>query len=171
MPRIFDGLLDVGYHTAYVESFEHSSEDFESACIGQTNGLLGAAVPGLLCLTTGLHHGAVGLTIDILNTPPPIDDAWEEIVEASFVSTSDTANLVAFYGERVCDIPLPEKHYRVRYCARNMDYGQEVDTIIEEDPIDFYSLIFWPAPSAPDAIIKQTSETAAYWNSCRSETL
>jgi hypothetical protein len=30
--------------------------------------------------------------------------------------------------------------------------------------MDVYGLWFWPAPPAPDAIIRQTSAVAAYWH-------
>jgi hypothetical protein len=35
-------------------------------------------------LITGLHTGQVGFTVDVLDAAPPLDDAWEEIVEVSF---------------------------------------------------------------------------------------
>ena len=55
----------------------------------------------------------------------------------------------------VCRIPIPPGPYRVRYCARNMDEGKEIDTLVDEDPVDFYKLYFWPAELAPDKVIKQ----------------
>ncbi len=46
-----------------------------------------------------------------------------------------------------------------------MDDGRELDTRIEGEPeADRYLLLFWPAPPELDAVIKQTSETAAYWH-------
>jgi hypothetical protein len=46
----------------------------------------------------------------------------------------------------------------VQYTARGMD---EADSGTE---MDVYGLWFWPAPAAPDAVIKQTSKSAAYWH-------
>ena len=51
---------------------------------GQANGLCGAAVPGLLFLTTGLDTGHTRVTVEVLDAPAPIGDDWEEVVEASF---------------------------------------------------------------------------------------
>jgi hypothetical protein len=46
-----------------------------------------------------------------------------------------------------------------------MQLGRDRDTLLcDEEPVDFYSLAFWPAEAAPDCIIKQTSEIAAYWH-------
>jgi hypothetical protein len=47
---------------------------------GQVNGLCGAAVPGMLYLTTGLHTGNVELTVEVLDAEPPVGDEWEEVV-------------------------------------------------------------------------------------------
>lgn len=67
----------------------------------------------------------------------------------------------------MCDIPLSPGTYRVRYCARNMSCGNEVDTYVEGEPVDFYSLAFWSAAPAPDIVVKQTSEVAAYWHNAQ----
>ena len=54
---------------------------------------------------------------------------------------------------------------RVRYSARGMDTANAVDTLLEDQaPVDTYLLQLWPAPPAPDRVLKQTSELAAYWH-------
>ncbi|SJM92679.1 hypothetical protein [Crenothrix polyspora] len=165
MARIFDGRLHVHYGQAYVGTDGQTLVDsFEGYFRGQSNGLCGAASRDSLCILTGLHTGDVGMTVDVLDATPQLDDAWEDIVEVSFIPNTSEARLVDWDGTLVCNIPLLLPSYRVCYCARNMDYGKEIDTIVEEDPADFYALIFWPAPLAPDAIIKQTSEIATYWH-------
>ncbi|MEL6383455.1 MAG: hypothetical protein AAFQ89_13575 [Cyanobacteria bacterium J06626_18] len=113
-----------------------------------------AAWPGFLYLVTGLHTVNVGFTLDVLDTPPPIDDVWEEIVEVSFNAGIGKITLFDWCGgEAICDIPLSPGTDRVRYCARGMGEGWELDTNIKE-PVDFYYLAFWPAPQAPDAVLK-----------------
>ena len=53
----------------------------------------------------------------------------------------------------------------MRYCAAGMDEGRRRDTRLEgEDAPDRYRLQFWPAPIGPDAILRCTSEIAAYWH-------
>lgn len=143
MVRIFDGRLQVYYGQAYIESSESNGVGLEDTFRGQTNGLCGSASLGTLFLLTGLHTGDVGFTLDVLDNPPPLDDSWEEIVEVSFTPSTEKVILLEWGGTYVCDIPpISQKTYRVRYCARNMDLGKEIDTYVEGEPIDFYSLTF-----------------------------
>ena len=166
MARIYEGTLPVHYGQAYVRHQDDHGPDspLEESMRDQNNGLCGAAWPGFLFLTTGLHTGNVGFSVDTLDSPPSIDNVWEEIVEVSFVARSQEIAVFDWYGDRVCDIPLSAGTYRVRYCARNMDAGGNLDTTVDEKPIDFYSLAFWPAPSESDIVVKQTSGIAAYWH-------
>jgi hypothetical protein len=183
MTRVFEGEINVDYSQAYVLMGETEQPDFFDAFRGQTNGLCGAAVRGALWLITGLHTGQVGFTVDVLDAPPPLDDTWEEIVEASFfvgdidpdpiedtdiefMSDPDVrVTLMEWAGGALYELPLPPGNYRARYCARGMQLGRARDTLLSgEDLIDFYSLAFWPAEPEPDCIIKQTSEIAAYWH-------
>jgi hypothetical protein len=164
MASIFAGQLQVHYGQAYVESANDQTLDLDDCFRGQTNGLCGAALPGTLFLLTGLHTGPVSFTLELLDAPPALDDSWEDIVEVSFLPTTPSVALTEWGGEHRCSIPLAPITYRVRYCARNMDRGKEVDTLVDEDPVDAYALFFWPADSAPDAMIRQTSGSAAYWH-------
>jgi hypothetical protein len=165
MTRIFDGRLYVHYGQAYVLARDHNGEGLEESFLGQSNGLCGAAVPGMLFLITGLHTGQVGLVVDVLNAPPELDNSWDEIVEVSFTVGERPVVLEDWNGETVTSIPLSSGRYRVRYCAKNMDEGKEADTILEdEEAVDFYSLAFWPEAASDDCVIKQTSEQAAYWH-------
>lgn len=164
MTRIFDGSLYVHYGQAYVLPNAQATAELSDCFQGQRNGLCGAAISNALFLITGLHTGHVRLSIDILDTPP-LDQAWEEIVEVPFVINGDGASLYDWNGGCVCKISLPPGTYRVRYCARGMDRGREVDTILEEEKsVDCYYLAFWSANLLPDAVVKQTSELAAYWH-------
>jgi hypothetical protein len=46
-----------------------------------------------------------------------------------------------------------------------MDDGQDQDGRFEDEPeLDRYLLQFWPSPPAPDQVVRQTSECAAYWH-------
>lgn len=153
----------VHYGQIYVESGE-DYPDLAECFGGQSNGLCGAAMPGILFLITGLHTGEVGFTVELYDAPPPIDDNWQEIVEASFRPTGEAA-LVGWAGEQHWPLDLTEVSYRVRYCATGMDEARELDTRMEDEPeVDRYLLQFWPASPEPDRVVKQTSEIAAYWH-------
>jgi hypothetical protein len=159
----------------YGQTYVRSGDDFaelEECFTGQANGLCGAAVPGHLFMITGLHTGHVGFTVELHDEPPPVDDSWQEVVEVSFRPDGE-AGLDCFGGERYWPLDLTEVSYRVRYCATGMDEGRKLDTrvIEDEDPedgeslaVDHYLLQFWPAPSEPDTVLRQTSEIAAYWH-------
>ena len=164
MARIFEGRLHVHYGQAYVEPYDSPGIGLDDSFRGQSNGLCGAASPGSLFLITGLHTGYVGFTLDVLDAPPSIDKTWEEIVEVPFTAGTAKVALFEWGGESICDVPLSPGTYRVRYCARDMERGSEVDTYIEGKPVDFYYLAFWLAAPAPDTVVKQTSEVAAYWH-------
>ncbi|EQD86654.1 hypothetical protein A8924_0124 [Saccharopolyspora erythraea NRRL 2338] len=164
MRTLFDGEVHVHYGQIYVQS-EIGALTLEEHRAGQSNGLCGAAVPGQLFLTTGLHTGHVGFTVEVHDERPDVDEAWEEAVEASFRPLSPEVALVEWGGEAAWSLDLEEIDYRVRYCAVAMDESRRVDTRTDGEPmVDRYLLQFWPAPPGPDAVVKQTSVTAEYWH-------
>lgn len=158
------GEVHVTYWQLYVESDpEELSPSPREAFAGQTAGLCGAAVPGALFLETGLHSGRVGFTVEVHDEEPPDPDAcWEEVVEVSFRPASERTLLVQWAGEGYWPLDLPETDHKVRYCARGMDAARDLDTRAEGKPqVDSYLLQFWPAPPAPDRVLRQTSHCAA----------
>jgi hypothetical protein len=158
--QIFEGVLPVAFSQAYVASeIDDVMPEVSEYYLGQRNGLLGAAKHGVLFLTTGKGDGEVQLSVHVARHEPPLDDSWEESVEASFAPTAPVVAVFSWERDVVCEVPLSEETYRVRYTARRMDAGHAgTDT-------DSYGLWFWPAPQLPDAITKQTSARAAYWHS------
>jgi hypothetical protein len=163
MTQIFDGTISVHYAQAYVFTYRGADFYLEDCFVGQNNGLCGTAFPGVIWLTTGLHTGEVGFTVEVFESPPPLTDDWEEIVEAPFSvgaeADEEGARLNNWDGDRICKIPLPLGNYRVRYCARNMHQASDEDSLYTQ-PIDFYELSFWPAELSSDTIIKQKSRKA-----------
>ncbi|MFG2131910.1 hypothetical protein ACGFNV_29420 [Streptomyces sp. NPDC048751] len=166
MRRPVEGEVHVHYGQIYVESDPDTfGVDLAEAFAGQSGGLCGAAVPGAMWLHTGLHTGDVGFTVEVHDQAPPLDEGWEDVVEVSFRPVSDSSALVQWAGEASWDLGLEETDYRVRYCARGMDEANREDTRLSEEPrIDCYLLQFWPAPPAPDRVLKQTAGIAGYWH-------
>ncbi|MFI7540601.1 hypothetical protein [Actinoplanes sp. NPDC049599] len=159
-PRVF-----VSYASATVFSGNDPYEndyDIEDAWRDQANGLCGAAVPGVLHLTVGTHTGWVPFRVELLTAEPPVDDTWEEIVEASFTPTRKKVHLLGLDDDTPHRLALPRDDYRVRYSVRGIDEADH-----SEDTPDAYLLQFWPGPPAPDRIVKQTSPQAAYWHRAR----
>lgn len=159
----FDGKLWVHYGQAYVLSPECETLAPEDAFTDQRNGLCGAAVPGGLFLTTGLHTGYVNLRVRVHHVAPPVDASWDEVVEAGWSLNCGPAVLQDWEARAVCEIPLEPGSYRVRYCARRFGQAEEGEEN-DQEPVESYLLEFWPARPEDDAVLKQTSEHAAYWN-------
>ncbi|MEU6827576.1 hypothetical protein ABZ894_02890 [Nocardia beijingensis] len=157
--------VGVAYGQIYVESAPGGiNSRMDEAFAGQNSGLCGAAVPGALFLRTGLHTGDVGFTVEVHGQAPPLDPAWEDVVEVSFYPVSDQSFLVQWAGEAYWELDLEEGiDYRVRYCAQGMDHAREHDVRLDDEPLlDRYLLQFWPAPPEPDRVVRQTSQAAAY---------
>jgi hypothetical protein len=157
--QVFDGVVGVLDGQLWIASAaEDIGPDMYASFAGQRNGLLGAAEAGALRFITGKADGDIGLSVRVAGNEPQLDESWEECVEASFSPATPVVALFDWDGNVLTEIPLGEQTYRVRYTARGMD---EVDsgTVMDE-----YGLWFWPAPAAPDAVIKQTSKSAAYWH-------
>jgi hypothetical protein len=160
MRTLLDGEVDVHYWQMYVESGSVGIPDLQGAFAGQANGICGAAVPHSLFLITGLHTGTVGFRIELHEAPPRLNEEWEDVVEVSFRAATAEVALLDWDGEGH-PLDLEPTDYRVRYCASGMDGAREQDTRLEDEPaLDRYLLQFWPAPPAPDRVIKQTSEVA-----------
>ncbi len=160
--EVFDGPLDISFSQAYVASSSDrpNDEDINSGFYrGQQNGLLGAAVDGLLFLTTGVQDGEVHLAVHVVDQAQDLDDSWEECVEASFAPETPVVAVSDWDRVAVCEIELGEETYRVRYTARGMDSSRSGEGVRES-----CGLWFWPSPATPDEIIRQTSAQAAYWH-------
>ncbi|MGZ0234688.1 hypothetical protein [Streptomyces sp. CPS1] len=164
MRRPVTGEVHVHYGQMYVESDPGIvRSDLHAAFAGQCGGMCGAAVPGALWLTTGLHTGGVGLDVEVHDEAPPVDPSWEDVVEVSFRPVSQRTRLVLWAGESAWDLGLARTDYRVRYSARGMDQGDAMDTRGDKEPrADSYLLQFWPGPPRPDRVVRQTSRIAAY---------
>ncbi|WP_338118790.1 hypothetical protein [Streptomyces cyaneofuscatus] len=164
MRRPVVGEVHVHYSQIYVQSDpDGTAPGLGEAFAGQSGGLCGAAAPGALWLVTGLHTGSVGFTVEVHDEAPPLTPDWEDVVEVSFRPVSEDTSLVQWGGEAAWDLELPVTDYRVRYSARGMDKGRDLDTRTAKEPrADSYLLQFWPAPPRPDQVIRQTSRNAAY---------
>ncbi|MFE4263719.1 hypothetical protein [Streptomyces sp. NPDC056883] len=150
----------------YVQSDQDNGfPGLSEAFAGQSVGLCGAAVPGVLWLITGLHTGNIAFDVEVHDEEPALDPVWEDVVEVSFHPVSESTGLAEWAGEAAWDLNLTRTDYRVRYCAQGMDEARNLDTRASGEPqADSYLLQFWPAPPRADRVIRQTSQHAAYWH-------
>lgn len=162
MRRPVAGEVRVHERRIYVESDPESARpDFAKALAYQIGGLCGAAVPGVIVLSTGLYAGDVGFVVEVHDAAPVLDPVWDDVMEVSFRPGSQCTRLVQEDGQASWDLGLARADYRVRYCARGMDEGQELSTRAAGEPqADSYLLQFWPAPPRPDEVIRHTSRMA-----------
>ncbi|MGK8503584.1 hypothetical protein [Nocardia asiatica] len=108
--RRLDDEVHVSYGQIYVVSDPESfGPGLQESFAGQSAGLCGAAVPGALWLTTGLHTGNVGFTVEVRGQAPPLDPAWEDVVEVSFYPVSAHSSLMQWAGEASCGPPRPNR--------------------------------------------------------------
>jgi hypothetical protein len=130
---------------------------------GQRNGICGAKVAGHLSMITGTHTGSIAFRVEMHDSPPAVEALWEEIVEVSVELPAGSMQLATFDDWHDLPVMAPGWH-RARYCALAMDKGRDADPP-EGLAEDRYLLVLWPAPFAPEVVVRQTSATARYWAS------
>jgi hypothetical protein len=165
---LFDDELHVHQAQFYVECRDEENflEDLMEPLVlgGQANGLCGTAQPGVLFLSTGLYTGYTHVTVELLTEPPPVADEWEDVVEASFRPLTEM-RLVQWGAAATWPLALELTEYRVRYYATGMDRAHARDTRRAGEPLlDRYLLQLWPAPTGPDAVVRETSRYATRRN-------
>lgn len=147
---LFEGrtLVDYGnFELAREEAWEDSCEGFRS---GRVNGLLALGDPGNLFLMTGTYFGDVPVRVSLHEEPPPVDDAWQDVVEAPWETDGSEVILLSF--ETAVRLgPVAAGTYRARWCAVGVDAA---DGARCPDPaVDAYALELWPAaPEAPRVV-------------------
>jgi hypothetical protein len=160
---LFSGEIPVQYGFIFLSNVDPTMPDLMETRRGQQNGLCGAAVTGVLSLITGLHTGRIWLDVEWLVAEPELHPHWEDAVEVSF--TPDGPSLLLSTFDYHGGVQLPAAgDLRARYCALGMDEAHQQDVSSEVLPGERYLLQLWPGPPAPDAILRQTSEYAAYWH-------
>lgn len=143
-------------------------EDLDRCFGGQTNGLVGAGVPGRVYVNIASRlPEPAHLRIVVRDGPPAAPDpAWEDVVEVSTevpqLPPDEPAPHWTSWGyDDSGPLDIAPGHYRLRVSARGRDAARDY---VGEDVRDHYLLELWPAPPGPDAILRTTSEDAAYWH-------
>jgi hypothetical protein len=165
MPTLFSGNVLTEHSQIHVKHDPTEHVWLEVSFAGQSNGLCGAAWPGVLALMTGSHTGEVEFTVELHDREPLVDQAWEDIVEVSFTPRSPQLALVQSTTEQSWPFQLDQVDYRVRFSAVGMQDTPAIDSGSGWDtrPLpDRYLLQFWPGPWLPDQVLKQTTSFAAH---------
>ncbi|MBM7783765.1 hypothetical protein [Tenggerimyces flavus] len=134
--------------------------DLDAMFAGQSNGICAAVVPGYLYFSMGTHYGPIGVTVEVHEGRPEIDDSWEEIVEVAFApATVDVRVCSQMYGSSFPPFRLELTDYRLRVAISGM--GEAASADFDPDrAVERCLLQFWPAPLGPDVVVKATSVVA-----------
>lgn len=165
---LFSGNIAVEYGQFYFDNSSFDDEDFldpSEAFDGQENGICGAAQIGKLFFVAGVHNGTAAIQIERHLQEPALEEAYDEVVEASFQKAKEEIALCEWACENVYPLALPVGEYRIRYSVDGMgyEYGEE-DDWDEPVPGQKHLIQIWPAKKAGDKIVKTTSDIAAYWH-------
>ena len=161
---LFDGDVRVEYGYVHVDSGVGGWDQDLEARAGQRNGLLGAAQPGFLVVSTGMHTGLVPFRVEAHDHAPPLADGYGEIVEASCDLRGPELWLTTFDWGTSFVLPGNGPH-RVRLSARHYEAGRKHERYKRKQRVrDSYLLQFWPAVMAPDQIVKVKAPSAQYWH-------
>ena len=152
---------------SYAQVYLRDGNPFPVEPVIQPGGVgLISSRPGCAVLLTGLHTGHVGFTVAVATEDPGPDLSYEDIVETDFVARTGELMLDEWGGSGRHPLPrLPAGpgNLRLRYHGRGLDAAHAGGVVMAEDPVvDTYLLQIWPAPPAPPAILKVTSQSAAY---------
>lgn len=160
MTVLFDAEVHVHYGFIHVDSGVGGWDGKVEHRAGQRNGLLGAVQPGFLLILTGMHTGLVPLRVEAHEGAPPIDETFEEVVEASCDLRGPELTLSTFEWGTSIMMPQHGPH-RVRLSARGYEAGRQQERYDQEEPVlDSYLLQLWPAAMAPDEVVRVTSPNA-----------
>lgn len=162
---LFDGLVSTAYSQLYLSSAPGAlPPDPQIAFRGQRNGLCGAGADGALFLVIGTHTGEVPVRVVLASGEPEAGD-WEEVVEVSFTPTTSDITLEGWGGMFGVELLLPMATYRAQWSGNGFEAGKRQDVATPDRPApDRYELTLWPAPAAPDEVLRVTSEEARYWH-------
>ena len=153
------GQLDLGWTDAF--GFDG---EFDRFFAGQVNGVAGAADDTGVYVNLARRSGGSWVRIELVEqVPAPRPEEWEDVVEVSVtIPEGARPRWSSWAGEDSGPLPVPAGTYRLRVSARGRDAGRDGE--FAEGVVDFYRLELWPAPPAPDAIMRVGSQDAAYWH-------
>ncbi len=129
----------------------------------QQNGLVGAAVPDNVMIMLARRSGGSAVRIVLEASEPEASAEWEDVVEASFdLPPGRAMRWSTWAGESGASLAVPPGQYRLRVSAAGRDAGAQDE--FADEVVDRYLIELWPAPVAPDAVLRVGSDDASYWH-------
>lgn len=114
-------------------------------------------------LIVAREYGQIPVAVELADAPPPLDPAWDAVVELSMQAGDDPA-VTGWGGDGI--IPLPEIEgmaVRVRYVVQNGEEAKHRLHTGQEAGVDRCLLQFWPAEPEPPRVVVSTSPWSQYW--------
>jgi hypothetical protein len=139
--------------------------DLDRFFAGQKNGLVGAGDPNGVYLNLARRSGGSPVKIVLYDVEPAAaDNSFQDIVEVSItIPPGSAVQWVSWAGETSGVLAgMKAGVFRLRVSARDRDEGAAGE--FADGPVDSYLLELWPAPAAPDSILKVGTEDARYWH-------
>ncbi|NRQ39761.1 hypothetical protein HII36_49220 [Nonomuraea sp. NN258] len=103
-------------------------------------------MPGGAVILTGVHSGAVDVTVRLVPAPPPADAAgWDAVEEVELVSFTGEMRLGGLMGDVPETLPALTPHGPGRYGMRVQAHGRDIaPTAVPKVPFEFYLVTVWP---------------------------
>lgn len=134
--------------------------DWNTAWAGHRNRMVGAAADFGVAMFFSSWLGAQA-SIELLeDQPAQIPQEWEDVVEVSTTIPQGVEPFwMTFAGESAGPLPIPAGTWRLRVSAQGRDVIPVAPSDDEEEPppLDRYLIQLWPAPPAPEEILRQRS--------------
>jgi hypothetical protein len=129
----------------------------------QRNGFVGAGDPDNVLIVLARRSGGSAVRIVLDTSEPSSSHEWEDVVEASFkLPAGRSMRWRSWAGESGGPLLVPAGQYRLRVSAIGRDAGAQNE--FADEVVDRYLIEMWPAPDAPDAVLRVGSDDARYWH-------
>lgn len=124
-----------------------------------------ASGAGVVQITCGVNTGDVHIAVEVWPDAAPVDlHAWDDAAEASVAWPVSQVRVIGASTEDVpgfpVELPARQGAYRVRVCVRDRDAGEDRGP---HDPPEKHLVQIWPAPAAPELLLKATDQVGAVW--------
>jgi len=145
-------IVDVDEFQFSIFGMEESTEEFATELADFSQEL------GFAVVHAGQHYGPAELVVHRCDSPGPLADDMDEIVEVSVVSDGPL-QVAELYGAPVVTLAETPGSYRLRLSARGRAEGEARYTV--EDPADLcehYLIDIWPAPPSTARTLRKRAE-------------
>lgn len=116
------------------------------------NGLV-AGGAGAAVILTGIHTGAVDVTVQLADAEPPAPTArWEEVEQTELITLTGEVGLSGLMGDAPAHFSNLTPQGPGRYGVRVHATGRRLDpTAVPRVPFEFYLVTIWPIDIGPEA--------------------